>query len=89
MGMHGDGNGLYLRVAPGGSRQWIQRITISGRRKELGLGGLASVSLAQARMKSAEIRAAVAAGRDPLAERRKEKMPTFAEAAHEAHRCFL
>ena len=29
-GMYGDGNTLYLNVAPGGSKQWIQRLTING-----------------------------------------------------------
>ncbi len=38
-GMHGDGNGLYLNVTPSGSRSWIQRMVIGGRRRELGLGG--------------------------------------------------
>ena len=28
---------LYLRVAPGGSKQWVQRIMIQGRRHDLGL----------------------------------------------------
>ena len=36
-GMHGDGNGLYLRIAPGGSKSRIQRITIGGKRRDVGL----------------------------------------------------
>ncbi len=48
-GLHGDGRGLYLRVARGGSRAWIQRITIEGRRRDIGLGGFPAVSLARAR----------------------------------------
>ena len=38
-GMHNDGRGLYLRVAPGGSKGWMLRATIDGRRRDLGLGG--------------------------------------------------
>ncbi len=37
-GMHGDGNGLYLRVTGSGSRSWMQRIVIHGRRRDLGIG---------------------------------------------------
>ena len=38
-GMYGDGGTLYLRVAPGGSKSWIQRLTIEGKRCDIGLGG--------------------------------------------------
>ena len=38
-GMHGDGDGLYIRIAVGGSKSWIQRITIGGKRRDVGLGG--------------------------------------------------
>ena len=33
-----DGHGLFLRVQPNGARQWVQRIVIRGKRRELGLG---------------------------------------------------
>ena len=33
-GMHHDGRGLYLRVAPGGSKGWMLRATIDGRRRD-------------------------------------------------------
>ena len=36
-GMYADGNGLYLRVDSSGSRRWVQRITIRGKRHKLGL----------------------------------------------------
>ena len=48
-GLYGDGNTLYLKVAPGGSKQWIQRLTINGRRHDIGLGGCGWVTLARAR----------------------------------------
>ena len=38
-GRHGDGHGLYLLVTDTGARCWMQRLTIRGRRRELGLGG--------------------------------------------------
>ena len=48
-GIHGGGNGLYLRVWPSGSRSWIQRLVIQGKRTDLGLGSFPVVSLAEAR----------------------------------------
>ena len=81
-GRHADGNGLYLFVQPTGTRSWIQRLVIRGRRRELGLGSLALVPLAEAREKALVNRKLARQGGDPLAERRRtEGIPTFAEAA--------
>ena len=81
-GRHADGNGLYLFVQPTGTRSWIQRLVIRGRRRELGLGSLALVPLAEAREKALANRKLAREGGDPLAERRRtEGIPTFAEAA--------
>ena len=48
-GRHADGNGLFLYVKPEGTRSWIQRLVIRGRRREMGLGSVALVSLAESR----------------------------------------
>ena len=88
-GMHNDGRGLYLRVAPGGSKGWILRIAIDGRRRDIGLGGYPSVPLAKARQFADAHRLAVAEGRDPLAEKRRAATPTFAEAAVKVHEANL
>ncbi len=48
-GRHADGNGLYLFVQPTGTRSWIQRLVVRGRRRELGLGPVALVPLADVR----------------------------------------
>ena len=81
-GRYCDGNGLYLDVRPTGSRGWIQRITIRGRRTELGLGGYPLVSLKEAREKAFANRKVAREGGDPLADRRRtESMPTFEETA--------
>ena len=80
-GRYCDGQGLYLDVRPTGSRGWIQRLTIRGRRTELGLGGYPLVSLKEAREKAFANRKLAREGGDPLAERRRaDSMPTFAEA---------
>ena len=72
---------LYLRVAPGGSKSWVQRLTIEGRRHDLGLGGFPLVTLAEARALAYGNRRVARSGGDPLAAKRRAKPPTFREAA--------
>ena len=79
--MHGDGVTLYLAVAPGSSKSWIQRVTIHGRRRDIGLGGYPAVSLAKARQRAMANRVAIADGIDPLAGKRRANTPTFRAAA--------
>lgn len=80
-GLYGDGGTLYLAVAPGGSKSWVQRITINGKRRDIGLGGWPVVTLAKARDKALDNRRLVRDGGDPLADKRKAKAPTFRRAA--------
>ena len=81
-GRHCDGNGLYLYVQKTGTRSWIQRLVIRGRKRELGLGSVQLVSLAEAREQALANRKLARAGGDPLAEKRRlVGVPTFAEAA--------
>lgn len=85
-GKYFDGHGLYLRVDGNGSRFWIQRITIRGKRCELGLGSPSLVSLAEARTKALENRKLARAGGDPLqAKREAQAALTFEEAARKVH----
>ena len=80
-GMHGDGGGLYLKISRAGARSWIQRVTVAGRRRDLGLGRFPDVGLAQAREAAARNRSLIASGVDPLAEKRRAAIPTFRQAA--------
>ncbi len=85
-GKYGDGNGLFLVVAATGAKRWVQRITIRGKRCDLGLGSLPSVSLAEARELAARNRKAAVAGGDPLRDKREAAaVLTFEEAAREVH----
>ena len=85
-GRYCDGQGLYLDVRPSGSRGWIQRLTIRGRRVELGLGGFPLVSLKEAREKAFANRKLAREGGDPLSEKRRtESTPTFAEATYQVY----
>jgi Arm DNA-binding domain len=88
-GSYGDGRGLMLVIGKSGSRSWILRASVKGKRKDIGLGSASDVSLKQARESADEIRAMIRSGLDPVAERQKAKaraaIPTFAEAAEQAH----
>ena len=80
-GRYADGNGLFLQVSKGGSKSWTLRATIEGKRREIGIGSYPLLTLAQARQKSTALRLAIMDGENPLAEKVKETMPTFREAA--------
>ena len=89
-GRHGDGNGLYLNIAPAGTKSWVQRIVIDGHRRDIGLGAYPAISLARAREMAHDNRTAVAEGRNPVLEKREARetarspspsIPTFAEAS--------
>jgi integrase len=77
----GGGLGLYLRVEPSGTRFWVQRIVIGGKRRELGLGSPPLVSLADARAHAFRNKEQVRAGGDPLRVKREARPSlTFSEA---------
>ena len=80
-GKYYDDHGLILRVAPGGSKQWIWRGTVRGRRRDIGMGAVAYTTLAEARDIAYEYRKLARAGGDPVELRRDNSIPTFAEAA--------
>jgi integrase len=70
-GLFADGNGLYLQVTPSMSKSWVFRYSMGTRRRDLGLGSINLVGLAEARRKALDLRRAVTLdGRDPIAERR-------------------
>ena len=87
-GVYADGNGLCLKVKDTGAKSWFQRVSIGGRRANIGLGSFPQVSLADARQAAQDNARAIAQGRDVLAEKKqakadakKPKIPTFKEAA--------
>jgi len=82
-GFYADGNGLHLKVDKNGSKRWIQRIVIDGKRRDLGLGSLRLVSLKEARDQAEHNRKVARAGGDPLADKRKiTEVMTFEQAAN-------
>lgn len=74
-GLHAVGGvpGLMLRVSDTGARYWILRITVAGRRRDIGIGAFPEVSLANARQAAGSMRQQAREGIDPLAERHSAK----------------
>ena len=72
VGKHCDGGGLWLVVRDDGGAQWVLRVTVHGRRREMGLGGFPALGLAEARRQASRWRAVATAGRDPIKEREAE-----------------
>ncbi|MGL5289313.1 MAG: integrase domain-containing protein [Aeromonas sp.] len=79
-----DGDGLYLRVMPKGSKLWVfnYRRPIDKRRSNLSFGTYPDVSVATARDRRQEARSLVARGIDPKAH--KAEMVLIAKAKREA-----
>ena len=75
-GLYWDEHGLVLRVKPSGYKQWIQRLFIHGKRRELGLGPVRLVTLAEARDAALANRKVARAGGDPRT-KRHSSVPTF------------
>src|SRR6056297_2303014 len=80
-GKYSDGGGLWLIKRPDGGAQWMQRITVHGRRREMGLGGAQDVPLKEARRLSEEARTLARSGTDPIKERERQRRETE-RAAH-------
>ena len=88
-----DGSIQGLSLHPSatvGRSKWILRFKspLTGKRRDMGLGGYPEVSISAARKKALEAREIIASGHDPLEVRRAEKQalapvvaPTFTKAA--------
>jgi hypothetical protein len=68
-GFYADGNGLYLRVDASGTKRWVLRTMVQGRRRDVGLGGFSYTSLVEARARARILRKIAREGGDPLAVR--------------------
>ena len=69
-GMYADGGGLYLRVAEGGSKQWVFRYAVGTRDRDMGLGPVHTLTLPEAREKAREARLLRLEGIDPIEAKR-------------------
>ncbi len=81
-GKYFDKNGLFLRVKEGGSKKWVFRYSLNGKRPEMGLGNAKVIKLSKAREKALQALIQVNDGLDPISlNRTKSFIPTFEEAA--------
>lgn len=89
-GMYADGAGLYLQVTSENAKSWLLRYSLVGKAREMGLGSLRKVSLAEARRKARECHRLLEGHVDPIEHRRaartaaalaSAKTITFKEAA--------
>lgn len=80
-GLYGDGAGLWLQVGPTGGKSWLFRFMLRGRAREMGLGPLHTVSLAQARERARNARALLLDGTDPIEARKQSKAQVRLEEA--------
>ncbi|WP_394181783.1 tyrosine-type recombinase/integrase [Yoonia maritima] len=97
-GKYSDGNNLLFHRRNDGGAQWFLRVTIHGRRREIGLGAYPEVDLKEARISAREWRSVARTGKDPIKERERLKrqaarsdntLQAVAEAAFEARKAEL
>ncbi|MBI3702031.1 MAG: tyrosine-type recombinase/integrase [Afipia sp.] len=86
-GRYADGNGLYLVVDLSGAKRWLLRTVVQGRRRDIGLGSLRLVTLAEARESARAQRKTARDGGNPILERQKARAikPTFEDLARTVH----
>lgn len=85
-GWHADGDGLYLKVTPAGTKSYAFRYTLQGKPNFLGLGSIKTISLQEAREAAKAMRKLLLEGVDPAKAKREQRahmtaIPTFSEAA--------
>ena len=77
-GLYPDGDGLYLQITVSGTKSWVYRYGTGGRLRDMGLGRVVDVSLAEARDLARRARQTRREGKDPIDERSHQR----ARAAH-------
>lgn len=80
-GYFADGGNLFLQVSAFGTKSWLFRFTRAGKTREMGLGALADVSLAEARQKASEVRKMLRDGVDPIEQRKAARSLMVATSA--------
>jgi integrase len=82
-GLHavGGAKGLGLKIMPSGSRAWVLRTVVAGKRREYGLGGFPTVTLAAARERARSMLDQLFAGVDPAEAKKQAKSALAAQRA--------
>lgn len=89
-GRYPDGSGLMLLVKPTGSKSWVLRKQVNGKRRDFGLGAYPTVSLSEAREAALQTQRTFLGGGDPSRAGRASQallaaVPTFRTVAIKAH----
>ncbi len=87
-GKYADGHGLWLVKRNKTAGKWILRITVSGKRREMGLGPWPDVSIAEARFMAAEARKTLRNGEDPIVKRAKKRAVKKMTVSEAVEGCF-
>ena len=67
-----DGEGMYLRIYPNGSKYWQLKFRFEGKHKTLSFGVWPEVGIIEAREKRFEARKIIKQGIDPLQDKKQE-----------------
>ncbi|MBP7867185.1 MAG: integrase arm-type DNA-binding domain-containing protein [Acidobacteria bacterium] len=79
-----DGHGLFVLVTPTGGKWWRLRYLFRGKEQLLSLGTYPEVGVSSAREEAKRLREQLAAGRDPAAARRADRMADCGRDTFEA-----
>lgn len=76
VGRHAVGGvpGLLLQIKSTGTRSWILRTTVLGKRRNYGLGGYPTVSLADARKRAKDLLSQIFSGADPTEDKKAARI---------------
>lgn len=89
-GKHFDGQGLMLVKSRKEAGKWMLRLTVAGKRREMGLGRWPDVPLAEARQRASDARRQLREGVDPIQARQSEKQRAHRLTVADAiEQCFV
>ena len=72
-GRYADGGGLYLQVSDNEAKSWLFRFMLNGKSREMGLGSLHTISLAEARDEALLCRKQLRDNIDPINARKLKR----------------
>lgn len=81
-GYYADGGGLYLQISFARTKSWVFRFTLRGKTRDMGLGPLHTISLAEAREAATGARKLLLNGADPIEARDKARAGLALAAAN-------
>ena len=80
IGLHPDGDGLYLRVSKSLSKTWVFRYKYNKKRTDMGLGSVRITPLSEARSKVMDLKKILRDGKDPIHQKREAQRSRLLEA---------